>query len=292
MAGRLLICTDLDRTLIPNGNQPESSAAREHFALLAARPEVTLAYVSGRDSALVKAAIGRYRLPLPQYVIGDVGTSIYQLDARSRWRRWREWEDEIAPDWNGVGAAELQRELAHLPELQPQEPEKQGRFKLSFYVPPQCDREALAQQIERCGAASGARLRLVWSVDEMAGIGLLDLLPHSASKLHAIETLMQRRGFSHADTVFCGDSGNDIEVLASPVPAVLVANAAAEVRALAQRLAREAGHADRLYLARGNFMGLNGNYSAGILEGIAHYHPGTIEWMGFSTAGAGGAFAR
>jgi hypothetical protein len=26
---------------------------------------------------------------------------------------------------------------------------------------------------------------------------------------------------------------------------------------------------------------MNGNYGAGMLEGIAHYHPGSIEWMGF-----------
>jgi hypothetical protein len=25
-------------------------------------------------------------------------------------------------------------------------------------------------------------------------------------------------------------------------------------------------------LARGDFLGMNGNYSAGILEGIAHFH--------------------
>ena len=59
MLERLLICTDLDRTLIPNGTQPESSGARDHFATLVDRPEVTLAYVSGRHRALVKAAIER-----------------------------------------------------------------------------------------------------------------------------------------------------------------------------------------------------------------------------------------
>ena len=63
MADRLLICTDLDRTLIPNGTQPESSAARKHFAMLVDHPDVTLAYVSGRHRALVEAAIERYRLP-------------------------------------------------------------------------------------------------------------------------------------------------------------------------------------------------------------------------------------
>ncbi|NNJ94540.1 MAG: haloacid dehalogenase, partial [Halobacteria archaeon] len=79
MSGPLLICTDLDRTLIPNGPQSESPAARERFSELAARPEVTLAYVSGRHRALIERAIVNYRLPLPDFVIGDVGTTIYRV---------------------------------------------------------------------------------------------------------------------------------------------------------------------------------------------------------------------
>ncbi len=71
MPDRLLICTDLDRTLIPNGPQPESPGARRRFAILAERPEVTLAYVSGRHRALVEDAITTYRLPTP----GPVGRS-------------------------------------------------------------------------------------------------------------------------------------------------------------------------------------------------------------------------
>ena len=34
-----------------------------------------------------------------------------------------------------------------------------------------------------------------------------------------------------------------------------------------------------LYLAQGGFLGMNGNYSAGILEGIAHYYSYTRLWM-------------
>jgi len=96
---------------------------------------------------------------------------------------------------------------------------------------------------------------------------------------------MQMREFSYSDTVFCGDSGNDIEVLSSPIPAVLVANSQPDVRQLAHRLAKASGHPDRLYIALGGFMGMNGNYSAGILEGVAHFHPEATGWMGFSTAG-------
>ena len=48
MNGSILICTDLDRTLLPNGNQPESPDARRRFACFAAREEVRLAYVTVR----------------------------------------------------------------------------------------------------------------------------------------------------------------------------------------------------------------------------------------------------
>ena len=44
------------------------------------------------------------------------------------------------------------------------------------------------------------------------------------------------------------------------------------------RAAAEAfGNSEALYLAKGGFLGMNGNYSAGILEGVAHYHPKMVE---------------
>ncbi len=49
----LLICTDLDRTLIPNGVQPESHDARRRFSALISQPDIKLAYVSGRHRDLV-----------------------------------------------------------------------------------------------------------------------------------------------------------------------------------------------------------------------------------------------
>jgi hypothetical protein len=86
--------------------------------------------------------------------------------------------------------------------------------------------------------------------------------------------MMQQQGFLHENTVFAGDSGNDLDVLLSDIPAVLVANADAEVRSLAA-----GAHKDTLYIARGDYLGMNGNYSAGILEGVAHYLPEADAWL-------------
>lgn len=282
MAERLLICTDLDRTLIPNGQQSESPGAREHFVALAARPEVTLAYVSGRYRALVEQAIVHYRLPVPDFVVGDVGTTIYHVGPQQDWEHQQVWETEIAQDWAGQRHADLKALLSDLLALRLQEFTKQNNYKLSYYVPLQSDREVLSEEIQQRLQASGVKARLVWSVDEPAGIGLLDVLPLRASKYHAVEALMQEQGFDDSETVFCGDSGNDIEVLVSHIPAVLVANSQPDVQEQARRLAQEGGCAEQLYIARGEFMGMNGNYSAGMLEGIAHYHPHSVDWMAFT----------
>lgn len=285
MTDRLLICTDLDRTLIPNGPQSESPDARVHFAALAANPAVTLAYVTGRHRALVQQAITYYRLPPPDFVVGDVGTTIYHLSPQGDWTLQTAWQREIAKDWQGRSHEQVKSLLSDIAALRLQECAKQNDHKVSYYVPLQSDRHVLSKTIDRRLHDSGVAARLIWSVDEPAGIGLLDVLPARASKYHAIEALMAMRGFSYNDTVFCGDSGNDIEVLASPIPAVLVANSQPQVREQATRLSRDAGYADRLYIAHGGFHGMNGNYSGGMLEGIAHYHPDTQVWMAFAAQG-------
>lgn len=279
MTEKLLICTDLDRTLIPNGPQPESPGARERFSRLAQRAEVTLAYVSGRDRERVRKAISNYHLPSPDFVISDVGTTLYRVEAGHDWQRLADWETQIAKDWAGHRHADIKALLLDLHALRAQEGSKQNEYKLSYYVPLQSNRDILMTQIDERLRRHGIAARQIWSIDEPAGVGLLDVLPASASKYHAIMALMEQQQFDDTNTVFCGDSGNDLEVLTSPLRAVLVANAQPEVRDQALRMADEGGHPDRIYVAQGGYHGMNGHYSAGMLEGIAHYFPVTEMWL-------------
>lgn len=274
----ILLCSDLDRTILPNGPQPESPQARPRLRRLAQRPEIILVYVSGRDLALLKQAIREFEIPLPDFAIGDVGTTLYAVEGE-RWRVWDAWRDEIAPDWGGLDHAALCRLLADLPGLALQEREKQSAFKLSYYAPRETETGPLLGSMRSRLEAHGVRASLIWSIDEVAGVGLLDVIPASATKVHAIRFLMQARGFTLARTVFAGDSGNDLPALTSELQAVLVRNAPDEVRAQALREAQALRRADRLYLARGGFLGMNGNYAAGVLEGLAHYLPETAAWM-------------
>jgi len=274
----VVLCTDLDRTVIPNGEQPESPEARPLLRRFAARPESTLVYVSGRDRGLLQDAIRDYDLPLPDYAIGDVGTTIYQVHG-DRWQTLDAWSQEIAPDWQGSDRTDLAELLRDIDGLRLQEDEKQNAFKLSYYGPEEPKPKTLLDEVRQRLETEGIRASLIWSIDEQARCGLLDVLPASANKRHAIRFLMQERDFTDRQTVFAGDSGNDLEVLVSGMQAVLVRNAPAEVREEAERLVAEAGYAERLYLARGGFLGMNGNYSAGVLEGVAHFLPHIRDWL-------------
>ena len=279
MNGSILICTDLDRTLLPNGNQPESPDARRRFACFAAREEVRLAYVTGRHLALVEKAIANYVLPRPDFVIADVGTSLYE-SADDSWRRRADWDEQFASEWGGMDHTAIRLLFADMIELQLQGAAKQSRYKLSFYVPLYTDKHTLLPAMQQRLERHQVRASLIWSIDDPAGIALLDVVPESATKFHAIKYLMHREGFTPENTVFAGDSGNDLPVLSSPLLTILVANATEDVREEALQLSAYHGTSDSLYLARGDFMGMNGNYSAGILEGVAHFLPQTRAWMG------------
>lgn len=274
----LFLFTDLDRTIVPNGPEAESPQARPIFRRLAARPEVTLIYVTGRNAKLIKEAIQEYDLPIPDYAIGDVGTTIYRTGS-GQWQAWEPWIDEIRPDWQGMANDNLAALLTDIDDLELQESEKQNRFKLSYYAPRETDRDLLLAQVRRRLAPSGVKASLIWSIDEIAQVGLLDILPERATKIHAIRFLMQENRVDESQTVFAGDSGNDLPALTSGLPAVLVRNARAEVCEEARQIASEKGIAERLYIAKGHFRAMNGNYSAGVLEGVAHFRPETIEWM-------------
>jgi sucrose-6F-phosphate phosphohydrolase len=278
MNNNILLCSDMDRTILPNGDQDESPQVRSVFSLLVERPEIHLAYVSGRDKRLIQEAITEYDLPLPNYAVGDVGTTIYEL-LDSNWNPWEAWFKEIAKDWNELDREDLSGFLKEFDDLTLQEPEKQNRFKLSYYTDENIDGRRLVDEMKQQLSRQGLHCRIIWSVDEQRRLGLVDVLPQRASKLHAIRYLIDQKGYLKSRVVFCGDSGNDLNVLTSDIQAVLVKNASEEVRREALESVVKNGRAETLYVAQGNFMGMNGNYTAGVLEGLAHFEPDVRPWI-------------
>ena len=268
----LLICTDLDRTLIPNGEQPESPEARPLFRQLVSNPQITLVYVTGRDRVLIQEAIAEYKLPIPNFVIADVGSTIYEIK-NNQWLRLTDWDEQISVDWKYKTQSDLVPFFTDFDHIKLQEITKQGLHKLSYYVSLEAELEPIIIKIRSKLETEKIQANIIWSIDEKAQIGLLDILPISANKYHAIAYLMKTQNFTLDNTIFAGDSGNDLDVLISPIKSILVANAHLEVKETIQSKIEQTGLKDSIYIAQGKCSKLNGNYSAGILEGIFHYFP-------------------
>jgi HAD superfamily hydrolase (TIGR01484 family) len=268
----ILICSDLDRTLIPNGYQEESAHVRAVFRRLTEHSSIYLAYVSGRNRKLILDAIEEYYLPEPQYAIGDVGTTLYRV-MNGNWQLSDEWGDEIGKDWNGLNWEGLAGLIEDIKEIRLQEPEKQNMYKLSFYTDPNVDHQLLIKNIRTILVSEGVPANIIWSVDEIGTNGLIDVVPARANKLHAIRFLLLQEQFSDDRAVFAGDSGNDLDVLTSGLQSILVKNADDQIRREAIEILTDKKMLNRLFLPKGKFWGMNGNYAAGVLEGLVHYIP-------------------
>jgi HAD superfamily hydrolase (TIGR01484 family) len=269
---KLLLCTDMDRTVVPNGFQPEHPDARKLFKRFCAVAGVTLVYVTGRHIDLVKHAIYIYALPVPSYVISDVGTKIYRM-VEEKWSEMLEWQVEIEKDWKGKTPEDIKRVLDPISELILQESRKQNTHKLSYYLPLYLDNEDIIRRMESALANVDIDVSIIWSLDEPKNIGLIDVLPRHANKLHAIEFLQRKLKYSDEQVIFAGDSGNDLPVLSSHINAILVANSSTDIKAEAQQLALENSNSQALYIANSTDFNIDGNYSAGVLQGVWHYAP-------------------
>jgi hydroxymethylpyrimidine pyrophosphatase-like HAD family hydrolase len=76
--GPTLLATDLDGTLIPLDGEPQNRQDLQTLAALLERLGVALIYVTGRHLESVERAIDEHQMPRPDWLICDVGTSIYQ----------------------------------------------------------------------------------------------------------------------------------------------------------------------------------------------------------------------
>ena len=267
------LCTDLDRTLLPNGHQASDAQAIPLLRQLVEQQHLRLIYVTGRHRELILDAIDEYALPMPEMAIADVGTRIYHINQETlHWHEDSDWQRYLDNDWDINKVNTVKHKLNQHAGMNFQEPEKQSRFKLSYYLEMQYYDIGIEQEIEHLCNNANMKCNIIKSHDETTDTGLLDILPYNASKYHAIRFLMDKHTISEKEIIFCGDSGNDMEVLVSEIPAILVKNAQDTVKQQAQQLANEKQHSQQLYIAQGGFCGLNGNYSSGILEGLAYYH--------------------
>lgn len=256
---------------MPNGHAPESPGALDVLKNFVQMNSVQLAYVTGRDIRLLQAAVDEFQLPQADFAITDVGSQIYTFDRQ--WQPLPAWLDKMHSQWPDDAIPSILAQLQQTVGLRLQEEHKQGPFKISFYVDDASQLDNVEQQVQQQLRQCSYPYNVICSIDDIHQVGLLDILPAMANKLQAIQFLIHYVHIPIEHTLFAGDSGNDLSVLISDIPAVLVANAENDLRQQVIKLVQEKHLSHRLYVAQGQYLDFNGNYAAGILEGLWHYAP-------------------
>ncbi|MCA9133131.1 MAG: HAD-IIB family hydrolase [Planctomycetales bacterium] len=257
-----VLATDLDGTFLPLEGNVQNAADLPILEDELQQAAMMLAYVTGRHFASVAAVMERLHLPHPEWIVCDVGSSIYQRTPTG-YTLSREYSDHLAQIVGDFSTGELARVLADVRALRQQEAEKQSRFKLSYYVE--------SGQLEGCLEIAGQRLEehqapysVVASVDPFNGDGLVDFLPTDVSKAYALNWWAGLSGFAREEILFAGDSGNDSAALAAGYRAIIVANAAPEVVAAARQAHQREGWENRLFTAAAPA-------TSGVLAGVRHF---------------------
>lgn len=264
----MILATDIDRTLVPDGNAPYDGSLPRLLQKVQEN-NIILVYVSGRNCALLKQALTEYSIPVPDYFIGSVGTEIYKKEGEDL-REYTLWQQELQrtnPDWDRNA---LISRIGEKDGLSLQEDAVQNEYKISFYVD-MPDRQAdYVKYVSDKLTSLHMKATILSSIDVERQKGLIDVVPENATKLGAMEFLRQELGVQKSDMIYAGDSGNDILVLASCYKGILVKNAPDNVKKEVMEK-RSAGQCpNTIYIAEGK-NGFNGNYSSGILEGLEHF---------------------
>jgi hydroxymethylpyrimidine pyrophosphatase-like HAD family hydrolase len=268
-----VLATDLDGTLIPLQDNPRNVRDLRVLDEQLRQAAMQLIFVTGRHLASVSTVMAQAQLPVPDWIIADVGTSIYQRVPSPAeqpgsatvpaYTLCASYADELGGIIGQFTVGQLMQALAPIDSLRLQEAEKQTPFKLSYYVDHQ-HLLAAKQQIQRCLDDAAAPYSMVSSVDPFSGDGLIDLLPRDVTKAYGIQWWAAQQGIKRQQILYAGDSGNDAAVFAAGFRSIVVGNAAEDVRHAAAQAHAQAGWSDLLYTSQLPA-------TSGVLAGLRHF---------------------
>lgn len=207
-----LFSTDIDGTIFDG-----AESARKFIDYWRRSPgdpnTPVLVYNTGRSLQDTLQLIENEGLQRPDFIIGGVGTQVYDV---RRGSECVEWHDELGSAWNFDVAGEVVEELT---DAAPQPPECQNAFKSSWFLDgaERATLDALVSELERRGVDAQA----VYSSQRD-----LDILPVAANKGNALAWLCRQLDIPTTEVVVAGDSGNDATMFQVPgVTGIVVANA-------------------------------------------------------------------
>ena len=236
MGAQRLLISDIDGTLL--GDVEAAERFRSWFD--GERHRWRLAYATGRTIDSVMGLVADGELVAPDAIVSSVGTEIHDAVGAA----WPGWPPS-GPAWDRDLVLET---IDAIPGVVAQPASSQSAVKASYHAVDLSPRAL--DDIRRRLSAAGLTTTLVYSSERD-----LDVLPAWGGKSRAARFLATAWGSTPDDVIACGDSGNDLDLLASGVHAVVVGNAGRELAGL---------RGPRIYRAQRRF-------ADGVLEGIRHW---------------------
>ncbi|MBY6202175.1 HAD family hydrolase [Maritalea mobilis] len=236
----LVLATDLDGTFLGGTDEERRSF---YDWIEENRSRVGLIFVTGRDPGFITHLTRKQGVPRPDYVIGDVGTTIAAFDDSNHVSPIEELEAEIAEKW-GDANRKVESALHRVSGLKLQS--AAFRYRVSYDMDPNRFDPVAYDIVAEMGLDS------LVSAD-----CYFDVLPKDVSKGPSLLRLLEHLGIDNRKCLVAGDTMNDHSMLAMGVPAVAVGNSEA---ALIEALD---GH-DHVHLAKEHGV-------AGIAEAILRF---------------------
>lgn len=206
-ARRFTLATDLDGTFLGGS---EADRASLYQWIEDNRDSVGLIFVTGRDPEFIMQMCRERGLPWPEYVVGDVGTTIARVEPSGAIAPIAPLEEDIAARWNDAGEC-VRALLDGHPGLTLQP--TSFRYRVSYDLSPADFDPRARDLIEEVG--------LDWLISDNR---YFDVLPRGVSKGPSIRRLIDHLGIPEARVLCAGDTLNDLSMLASGLPAVAVGN--------------------------------------------------------------------
>lgn len=194
-----LFSTDLDGTIL--GNAEGAQRFKHAWSDLPTEGRPTLCYNSGRMVDDVCQLIGEGQLPEPDYIIGGVGTEIFDFRTRTP---LDEFNRVFKKGWDLARVEEI---VTSFPGVERQPPEFLHPYKSSWYLHHAAPEKI--EQLEKLLQEAGMEVEVIYSSQRD-----LDVLPKEANKGNALIWLCERLGISLHEVLVAGDTGNDAGMFA------------------------------------------------------------------------------
>ena len=212
-----IFCTDIDGTIYQDEDHAELFRGfwenlRREGEESGNRP--VLVYNTGRSLVNCWQLLKDSTLPTPEYIIGGVGTEIYDV---AKDEKVVLWDEKLRANWDAGRVSDLIAKVAEGVVAQPED--CQNEFKSSWFW-----HDKLEEELELIRDAlneANLEAQVIYSSNRD-----MDVIPKLANKGNAISWLVKRLGREMCDVVVAGDSGNDLSMfLLEDVRGILPLNA-------------------------------------------------------------------